>query len=236
VFERALFDITEQGIARLSTPNGVGQYPALRRILSAPGRDDDEVDKLVTYFVGEGKPAVRHGYSRVGATMPCYAIILAAESTAENYLGDALGPAGEEAAEFVASVEKELGHPIEAAVDRFSFTYQVFVYAENPDVTLAYYNILRTIFIGAKRMLLESGMETPTFSGADLAPDLRYIPENTYVRQFTIQGFGHLLYSYDIDLGPFATGRGTKVSRIHVANNVVGVNPGVTPYAVEGEE
>lgn len=232
MFERIIYKTLVDTIDALVTADAQGKYPKLHRILAAPGREAEEVDKLLTFLTGDGKPHVRHGYGMGGTPMPVIAIVLGNESVDQTYLGNLVGDAGDEAEAFVAEVEKEVGHPVEAAVKRYSFTFNVFIYAENPDVALALYNLVRDTFLSQERALAAAGMETPMFSGMDLAPDPRYVPENIYVRMFSIQAYGHVLYSYDVDLGQFASGKVTKIGRVHVANNVTGdgLNPGVTVF------
>jgi hypothetical protein len=227
MFERSIHAVIDEGIKKATA-----RPKLLRRLLSVPGWEEREIDDLVERWGSdEGKPNVVHGYARIGGPFPCYAIVLSAEGGDQDYIGDGYGldlqDDGVKA--LIAEEEKEAGEPLECGTQRWRFTYSVYVYAEHPEVCLAYYNVLRSIFIGSKRRLLEDGMETPTFSGLDLMPEADKTPESIFVRQFNITGYAHLFFTSAIGLGPFVTRRVRNLRRAHVANNVTGVNPGVTP-------
>lgn len=227
MFERLIYTVLKEGIDRLATPDGLGHYPALERILGLPGREDAEIDKLIASFVGAERPKLAHSYARAGVETPLWSIVLDGDDTAEQYLGDAV--IGKGAYEYVERIEREEGRTIQAAVERTSLSYHVFVWTENPDVTLAHYQIVSQILRSAKRRFMDEGMENISWAGRELAPDARYVPASLFVRQFSIKCFAHVLFAYDLDLGALATGRGTKVSRIHVDSQIQGnVNPGVT--------
>jgi hypothetical protein len=225
VFERVLHRVIQEG---LDTLNGSDAY--LRRVLASPGYVDDELADLVTYWKGEGQPRIVHSYARANAQLPCFAIVLAGEHEDADYVGNSKDATSIEAVEgFIRDVEAELGRAVSAQVMRFQFTYQIFTYAANPDVVLAYHNVLRAILLGASAKLAREGVETPTFSGMDLAPNQQYLPENVFARMMQVVGYAHLLTATDFDLGPWATGRYSHIDGIYVANAVVGVDPRVTP-------
>lgn len=234
MFERVLFSVIQEGIARMDASPKL-----LRRLLTIPGWEPAETAKLVDLWGTEkGKPQIFHGYARVGARFPAYAIVLSGEQEDQSYIGESAGleTTVSQAQDLVKEIEDAVGHPVEAAIQRWNFRYEIYTYAEHPEVCLAYYNVLRTIFMGAKRRLLVDGMETPTFSGQDLMPDPRYMPDNLFARQFSVSGFAHLLFTYDLDLGPWALGRAHKIDRVFVDDHVTGVNPGVTPVLAEDIE
>lgn len=236
MFERIIHRKLTEAIEKLSTKKGA-RYPVLERYLALPGRDADEISKLAEAFLGNAKPKVMHSYAREGAEMPLFSIVLGEETAADQYLGDVPPPTDPATVALVEKIETKEGRTVDAAVDRLGLTFHIFIYSENPDVTLAYYGIVSQAMRSAKREFMKAGMENITFSGRELAPDARYIPANLYVRQFTISCFSHLLYAYDLDLGPLATGRGKYLTQIHVDTQVTGVeHPGVSAFTAETDE
>jgi len=225
MFERVVHNVIQAGMDRLDVDE-----PLLRRALSSPGYSEEEIDNLVSAWSGDQKPRIVHSYARAAAQIPCYAIVLASEIQDQQYLdnsADALAITEVEA--FIKQVQAEVGRVVSAQIHRFKFTYQIFTYALNPDVTLAYYNVLRNILLGADKAFALEGFETPSFSGMDLSPNTQYLPENVFARMLELTGAAHLLIVNDLDLGPWATGRGNRIEGIHIANAVVGVDPRVHP-------
>lgn len=233
MFERAIFTYLKEGIDELTTGVPGGAQPTLRRLFGAPLWEDAEIDKLVTYWNSpEGAPTLVHGYPRLGAKLPCYSIVLGSEVEDRHYLNDDPGEAYDAAREYIAEVEAELGRTVQAKISRWTVNYPIYVYGETPDVTLAYYNVLRSIMLKSHHKFIEVGLNEPDFSGQDLMADPRFQGDNVVTRVFTVKGWTHVLYTEDLNLGPLAIGRGTRIARVHVADSVLGVNPGVTPVDV----
>lgn len=230
MFERTIYDVIQAGIDRLS--DGTTEAGALlKHLLKSPGLNDAEIDNLVTFWNSdEGRPHIVHQFARKGAQLPLYAIVLAAENQEQFYLGDEAGMLLDEACiEEFEQLSEAINQDIDVEVQRWRFVYNVITYAENPDVCIGYHRVLRTIMLRAKRALLDEGAEEPEISGTDLVADPRYLADNVFTRQLTVAVKAHVTYPVNIDLGPLATGRGKSVDRIYVADNVVGVNPGVVP-------
>jgi hypothetical protein len=235
VFERVIYNTIVTAIADADAND-----KSLRRWLTSPGWDvgedggNDEIAKLVAAWKsGDEKPQVRVNFPRDASQVPCFAITLQSENPDVEYLDHHPGFYEPHVVQFVADVEEELGRPIKPAVKRFKLAYSIITYATNPDVTLAFDNFLRRALLYGENAMLLEGFEDPTVSAVDLMPAQQYLPTPVYTRQRTIQGFAHLLYAEDIDLGPLAVGRGTKVDRIFVNDDVTGVNPGVDTFEDE---
>lgn len=223
MFERVLHDIISEGITKMQAKPDL-----LKFVFDLPGRDESELGKLVTAFQTD-PPDIVHNYARQGADFPLYAIVLQEERQTQFYVGEEAYAAIDEVAEFVAEVERLTGEVVDPAVQRWQFTYGIFTYSENPDLTVAYYNLLKFLFVGSLARLLDEGAEEPTFSGQDVMPNPQYLPDNAYARMFRITVFGHIFFTTNLDLGPVATGRGTKVRGIHVAEQSEGALALVTP-------
>lgn len=231
MYERVLFRVIQEGIDLL-----VAKPDALRTLIDVPGWEAPEVDALLSLWSdAEKRPQVVHGYARIGGRFPSYNIVLSGEGQDQQYIGQSLGFEDhlDEAKALVDRVEKALGRQVKCGVERWKFDYSIFVYAEHPEVCLSCYNVLRSIFIGSQKKLLEEGAEmpaeTPAFSGMDLAPDPRYQPENLFARQFNVSVYGHILFTREMGLGPWALGRGKRIAGLFVNNNVTGVDARINP-------
>lgn len=234
MFERVINQLLTEGRDALTNGSPVTGQTALERLFAQPGWEDEEVQKLLAYWNAEGEPTIVHGYPREVTQFPCWAITLTTESEDREYIGhDGVGLAGAE--ELVAQVEKETGQVVDARVRRMKLSYDVITYAENPDVCLAYHNVARKLIFGGDRTLEAACFEDVTFTSMDLMPLPQYLPTNLFTRKITITGFAHVLYTEVLDLGPLAIGRGKSVDRIYVADNVVGVNPGLTVPSLDEE-
>jgi hypothetical protein len=231
VFERALHRVIEEGLAVLdATP------PLLARFLRAPGWTDDEVARIVAFWQTEGgHPSIVHNYARAAASLPCYAIVLMSETETDDYLGHSEGAVMlDEVTQLMAEIEAEIGRRVNVNIRGLQFTFQIFVYTENPDVTAAYFNVLRSIFLGANKKLLDFGLERPTYSGMDLTQMPAYLPENVFARVLQVVGYAHILTATDLDLTPWDQ-LFSRIEGLHVANAVVGADARVHPFA-EGQE
>lgn len=236
MYERALYDVIQDGIERL-TAGYDGKQRLLELNLKSPGMTDLEVANLVAFWNSdEGRPHVIHQFARKGAQLPLFSIVLAQEAQTDFYLGDTLGSHEDILAECEIDLDElsnELGVDIDVEVQRWRFTYNVITYAENPDVCIGYHRVLRTIMLRAKQVLLEAGAEEPEISGTDLVADPRYLADNIFTRQLSVTVKAHVVYPTNIDLGPLASGRGKKVVGVHVNDRVEGVKALVDPYFLE---
>lgn len=120
-------------------------------------------------------PTVVSGYARAEGPFPCFAVTLMAEESAQDYTG-----AGQEAS-FLGSAKS--GTKFKR---RVSGSYGVSIYGEHPDIVACYYRVARKIVNVGMWRLLEGGLNEPVLSGADLAPDPRFAPENLFIRRLTI--------------------------------------------------
>lgn len=146
-------------------------------------------------------PKVIHGYARSDSEFPLYSIVLGNEIETDHYLSDDAGMIDDrEDPDFGADRLSSL----------WDSTYQILCYTEHPDLTTYYYEIAKSIFITAD--FYSWGVLEYHFSGMDLAPDPRYIPEHLFVRQITFRA------KYEFERVDFASklGKAFRVAGIHV--------------------
>jgi hypothetical protein len=144
---------------------------------------DAERAKARDYY-RDHPPTVIMGYPRIDAEFPLYALTLTSDSEANRYIGTG---EHDEPSGFGADIPGIMG-----AKERVEFNqwtqavFTVFVYAEHPDLCAWYYRVLRRIMNVGIRFLIGEGLDNPVISGAELAPDPRYTPDNLFVRRLTL--------------------------------------------------
>ena len=192
--------------------------------------EDTEIVAVKAYFLEHGLN-VYSGYPRRDAKPPFVAIILAQENEAETFLGN-----------YVSMVDDD-GNTLFGADIEGSFWNHIFhlpVVSPHPDVTSYLYELVKTVLFAGLAYLDEQSCFQYSFSGADLAPDPKYIPENLFVRQLT---FSCQRQFARIDRDSRLT-KAFAISGVHIdssgsPSDVGSVETHVTPYAVgddNGEE
>jgi hypothetical protein len=177
-----------------------------------------DIAKLKTYW-GTNPPTVLTGFARRTDPFPCFAVTLASD-TPDTDLLDNGG--------FLDEDEGEIGR------ETTTSAFRIFVFAENPDVCAAYYRVLRRILQAGKRKLESRGLYNPSLSGAELAPDPSYTPDNLFTRQVTLTVLIEESWSMDpatdalaAALVPTQPARLSTVGTLNVAHTDAG--GGVTP-------
>jgi hypothetical protein len=153
-------------------------------------------------------PTLIHGYARTGGPFPCWALVLGGEQEAQAYLNDdalVLDIDGERA------IDPETGRIVDPKIRRVRYTFNILVIADNPDVTLWYYHLLKRIVLSAHDAFFDADLESPTVTGADLAPDPRYLPSDVFIRQLTLTLEAEECWTED-----FEGGVGTSITGIAV--------------------
>ena len=165
--------VLQQGVTAIS-----GDVTLLDTILSDLSASDLAVIK--GYWT-DHPPTVVSGYARAEGPFPCWAVTLTSEEITQDYVG-----VGQQAT-FLGgpppTTDCKTGTEFKR---RVTGTYGITIYAEHPDVCACYYRVARKIMNVGMWRLLEGGLNEPTLSGADLAPDPRYSPENLFVRRLTV--------------------------------------------------
>ncbi|MFA4944444.1 MAG: hypothetical protein WC789_07060 [Lentisphaeria bacterium] len=187
----------------------------------------EEVESIRTYLQSHTLRVV-NGYPRVDVNPPLVAIILSQEGEDEHFLG------------YLAGMVDEDGDPAmrgaEVQGSSWKHTFQLPVVTEHPDVTAAYYEALKTVLIAGIPTLVEGGCWGFQLSGAELAPDPRYIPEGLFVRQLTLSLNAPFLYFNRAS----ALGKAFQVSGLHVDRSGSPSDPGAVKTNIgvfaEGED
>jgi len=130
----------------------------------------------------ESPPTAVHGYARQGGPFPCFALVLGNENIASDYIGEDGFPFDEDGDAYMDSA----GDLVDMHVRRWEHRLDWYVYVAHPDLCLYYYNLLRHIMVGLRTRLQAEDLDEITYSGAELAPDPRYMPSDMFTRRFSI--------------------------------------------------
>jgi len=178
MIERTIYDILTDGLAwfQADTRRVVSFYVDHCGIPAA------EAGEIETYFKAH-PPNIVIGYPRGSGPFPAWAIILESDSIRDRFIGDQ----GEYAPDDEPEYTDEDGELAEKVVMRVSARYGVYTYSlGNPDVALLYYKLLRQILLKNIDTLIANEVGDLDFSGADMAPDPRYLPEDMWVRRLSL--------------------------------------------------
>jgi hypothetical protein len=223
VIERFLFQAIKDGIdevtadpasiERLFTdaevPNpsfGIGAVEAAR-VRSYWENDDD--------LTNRGAPVVQHGYPHGESEFPGFFLTLTGENEETHFMGDETGQLLDDPS--VANY----GAPISGSIWKHQYT--ILVITQHIDITLYYYQLLKSFLVAKDKFLKGCGLLHLSYSGSDLAPDKAWMPAGFFVRRFTID----CSTEYN-QVTPDGFGRAWKVGGIHVHD------PGTPGEAVGG--
>jgi hypothetical protein len=166
--ERILLDLLNMGVdAITATPT------LLNTILRT--LDDTELAKARDYWA-DHPPRIIQNFARHDDALPIYALTMTGDDPLQDYIG-----MGEEA--LLNELDETEGGLYKR---RVTGKFTIYVYAQHPDVCMWYYRVLRRICNVGIKYLIDQGLDDPTLSGADLAPDPRYTPDDIFVRRLTI--------------------------------------------------
>ena len=129
-------------------------------------------------------PTLQHGYARTGGPFPLWTIILGAERESQTYLGEDATALDSEGNYFV---NPETGEIVESKIRRVTYLFNIQCMADNPDITLYYYHLLKYIILSSHDAFMDEDIYSPTVGGMDLMPDPRYLPNDIFARQVTIE-------------------------------------------------
>lgn len=211
--ERTIYRIIKSGLAVFTDrPSRFEKF-----LLTEVELDADEAAKGRLYFAGgvlDGEtiparpPTLVHGYARQGGPFPCWALTLAGERRSTDYLNQDGAALDEDGDPFI---DEDSGRVVDAKYRRVEYTMNILVITDHPDVTLWYYHLLKYILLAQMEVLEAAHLDDLDLSGADLAPDARYLPADMYARSLTLTVQTDETWSTEI-----AGGGGTRVSGIHV--------------------
>jgi hypothetical protein len=212
--ERIIFKVVNDGLQRFKDK----PIRFERFLLNEIELEAEEAAKGRLYFAGgvdtagndvEARPpTLIHGYARQGGPFPCWALTLAAERRAQDYLNQDAAALDEDDE---LEVDPETGEVVDAKVRRVEYTYNFLVITDNADVTLWYYHLLKFIILSQYDVLKAHHLDDPDLSGADMAPDPRYLPSDVFARSLTLSVQTDETWTTEI-----AGGGGNRVGGIHV--------------------
>lgn len=182
----------------------------------------EEAGHIRTYFELDpetsdqagGPPHIIHSFPRASGPFPCYAIILVSDSIKQKYLGDDLGEGDDEATldeDDQTDLDGDEGVAIGHAIDyRYDLNTYVF---DLPVVCVAYYHLLRHIILGNIPAFHAAGLQNVEFTGNDLLPDPRYMPDNLWIRRLGISFEGDIM-------GWEARAKGKSIGRAFIGDGI----------------
>lgn len=200
MIERIIYDGLTAGVAHYrDTPGAISHAFQTPPLFLPP----EEAAALETLFRNKQTPTVHMGYPRVDAVFPAYFITLGAESESKRFLGDDGG-------QILDREDPDFGADEYAAV--FNYQFNLLVFAQHPDVVLAYYQLLKRMVIDYLPTLKSNGLFDISFSGADMAPDPSWVPAGLFVRRATLS----CSREYTQAISSTRVGRAWKVQSIHI--------------------
>lgn len=229
--ERIIFDVIKDGLAWY-----VAKPARFERFLLDLELDAEEAAHGRLYFGGgtapDGStvparpPTLVHGYARTGGPFPCWALTLGAERIDTDVLGREAGFLDEDG----EVILDEDGNVTDSKMRRMAYTFNILVHADHPDVCVWYYALLKSIVMESQETLEANDVEDLEFTGQDMAPDPRYLPDNLFTRLF------QLVVRADETWGVPVT-RGTRTTGLFTDDDGSGAVAGsgtekalVTPY------
>ena len=189
--ERRLYRIIEAGLDWFKADDG---QRFERFMASEQGMDLSaaEAAKARVYFAGgtidgteiEARPpTLVHGYARQGGPFPCWALTLGSERTASAYIGDDAPMLDEDGGLYY---DPETGDVVDPKERRMAYTFNILTIADHPDVTVWYYQLLKSILMSRYRLVPDNELDDLDLSGQDMAPDPRFLPSDVFARVLTV--------------------------------------------------
>lgn len=215
--ERLLYDVITDGIAILqANPEQIVDF-----FVSEAFMEQAEAEKLRDLFLAT-PPSVIHGYARSDSKFPLYAITLGSENEEKTFMGDEGGVLDD-------------GTDLTSTI--FSYSFNIMVLAQHPDVCLYLYSLLKQILFAAKPLLVQADLYRVAFSGADLAPDPTWMPAGLFLRRVTLS----CSRQYQQAQLSSTLGKAWKIQGVHVTTaGAPGEDPGGVPTNIttfdDGEE
>lgn len=201
MIQRLIFDALEKGVDIL-----VKDFSLLDDMFGGEeyGYSREEIEAVKTIFKTT-PPYPVHGYAQRDHTFPLWAIMLAGEQETERALADETG--------FVDDPDDPEGMGTDIIGSIWDHNYAVLTYSLNADSCIYCYEAARAILMLARREWVNKfGYHNIRLSGADLAPDPRYLPEHMFIRQLTVSVSAE--HSFPQPDSRF--GRAWKVAGMHV--------------------
>jgi hypothetical protein len=216
MIERLIYIALQQGLADVITdPHLLERY-----FEEQHGLDPSEIAGIRA-LVEESPPTIIHQYPRVDSTFPLYAIVLAGERETTSLLGD-------DGNDIFDDDDDDRGSGQKAQI--WDHDHTILCVSQHPDVTRYIYELAKFFLIRAIDFFISNGLLDTKLSGADLAPDPRYIPAHLFVRQLTMTATRE-----HRQLGERLR-RATRIAGVHVDDGAaIGVETQVSVFENEEE-
>lgn len=177
----------------------------------------DEAARARASFT-EHPPSVIMGYARQGSQFPAIAVVLGQDANVDDYIGEDAPMLGEdeetEETDGLDYYTDEDGQILDPHMRRWEVRVDLYLYAEHPDTTLYLYYLTKQMCVGSRTYWHTQQFEDVTYSGAELAPDQRYLPTDMWTRRFSMTLRHHEYYTDEASedlVGPFSEVTGIVV-------------------------
>lgn len=171
MIQRYLFTILDQALTNVKGKDGPEILTDIFQ--KTLGLEPEEVASIIKYFAATDI-ALKQSFARQDDAFPMLSITLANES------GETMFLANEGATEDDPE-EPDFAEDVTSNV--WNHTFQIYCYAQHPDVAEYLYQIAKqAISLNLNSFLADKGLWNVTLNGMDLAPDQRYTPEILFLR------------------------------------------------------
>lgn len=175
--------------------------------------------------LGDEPPTIIHGYARTDTDFPAISITLGSEGEALEFIGNDIGMVDE---------GEYFGADLEGSA--WQHAYNIYVYADHPDVCMYYYEMAKSIFLASFPTFNAKGLWQTSLKGMDFMPDPLYVPAHLFVRQLVFSCQKEFCRT-NVESRLM---KAFEVAGIHIDNSgspsdVGGVKTNVTTY-IEGED
>jgi hypothetical protein len=155
----------------------------------------------MTYFRADpesgeqgGPPNIIHGFPRQSGPFPCWSIILSGDNINQQFIGDDFGVEEVDADDVDVPIIDMDGQEAAGIGYWIGTNLEIHTYVQwIPDIGLYYYHLLRAILLQSVKDLNDSGYTLKGFTGRDLIPDERYLPDGMWVRALSLTVEGGLV-------------------------------------------
>jgi hypothetical protein len=193
----------------------------------------DEASRARAQFE-ERAPEIIHGYARVDGVFPCWAIVLGGESTDTDYLGEDafdtyLDNPEDDELERQWRLDAD-GNRADPHSRRWGHNFEVYTYVDHPDTCLYYYYLAKQVLAEGRSNFQARDLDEITYTGADLAPDPRYLPSGMFVRKLAMKMSSDQVY---FERNRPGVGAGKTIGGAHVAeddDDATGVDSNISVY------
>lgn len=188
MIERQLFEVVKAGLDWFKADaRRFSRWLVAEQLI-----EESEAENARIFFEGQPladppvppkSPTLVHGYARTGGPFPCIALTLGGEDIATDYLGRDASMLDSEEDYYL---DPEDGRVVDPHIRRLRYTFNLLIHAQHPDVCVWYYHLLKQIIMSAHAELETRNVEDLVFSGRDMAPDQRYLPDDIFTRMLTV--------------------------------------------------